>query len=242
MTALKVTQDRPDERSSPGAIPDVILATANFQAIKAACRLATTHRRLTAICGEAGLGKTVALQIFQKANKNVFMMTVRPSMGIKTFWVELMSKVCLYGDKVLSTSYYKRPLYFTLNKICQAFNQYENPLLIIDEAGKLTPQMLLHLHEVRDETKSNLGIVISGPNYFKDNLEYWASRNKQGIPELITRINSWVHLEVPTIYEMKAICKEYQVTDPQVVKGLTYQTDNFRTLHNRIVEFLIEMK
>lgn len=238
MGILKVQRTDNTKTDRERVIRDIILRTRNFQSIQNVCRTAIEFKRMIGIVGEAGLGKTIALNHFANTNQNVFLVTVRPSMGVRTFWMELAEKVCgvnVYGNH----SNYPRLIYYYLKQICITLNGLENPLLVIDEAGKMGRLQLLHIHELRDSTKSNLGIVLAGPAYWRGNLEKWSIKRKPGIEELLSRINAWIDLTTPTRFELKKVIEAYGVNDPSIVAGLIQNCGNFRMLNNRITEYLI---
>jgi len=235
MKPLKITES--SERIEK---KNIILSTANFQLVQKACNDAMVNQKMIAINGEPGFGKTLALEYFRSTNKNVFMITAKPSMGAKTFWLEILQAIYKAEGYPEKTDY--RPLYFILRRISDALNRLGNSLLIIDEAGKLDDRMLEFIHEVRDQTENSAGIILAGPNYFKTNLVKWVQREKKGIPEFFRRINYWTELQQPQPIEVKKICEAYGVTDNDVVKVLTMRCRNFGTLKNEITELLTNSK
>ncbi len=121
-----------------------------------------------------------------------------------------------------------------LTRLAAELNAQASPLLIIDEAGKLTHQLSLYLHTLRDRTKSNCGIVLAGMPYFKTNLLKEVSRQKEGAAEFYRRINLWQGLKQPTNAEKKAVCEAHGVTDPETVRQLQRHQD-FGNLTNALL-------
>lgn len=236
MTALKILKNNPEKSEVKR---EIILRTRNFQAIQNACQTAVEHKRLIALTGESGLGKTVGLKYFTEHNRNVFMVTVRPSMKAKMFWVYLLEMVAGVHKKGENFNYNHRSMYYIIQSLCEKLKALENPLLIIDESGKLTDKLLLNVHELRDETMNHLGIIFSGPSYYRKNMDRWALRGKQGIPELLTRIQNWLELGPPTAFELRKVCEAHGITEPEVMATMLTGTNDFRTLHNRITEHFI---
>lgn len=213
---------------------EVILSTSNFQLVQKACSDALVNHKMIAINGEPGYGKSLALNYFRRTNKNVFLMTAKPSMSAKTFWLEVLQAI--YKAEGYPEKTEHRPLYFILRRISDALNRLGNSLIVIDEAGKLTDRMLEFIHEVRDQSEHSAGIVLAGPNYFKANLTKWVQRDKKGIPEFARRINYWVELQEPQLIEVTKICEAYGVTDVDVIKVLYMRCKNFAALRNEIIE------
>jgi type II secretory pathway predicted ATPase ExeA len=226
---------------------ELILRTANFQSIQNVCNDAYVNKKMIAVCGEPGYGKTLALNYFANVNQNCFLAIAKPSMTAKTFWIEILQSIYAvnastealqFKNRVHSTS----PIYFILRKVSDALNSLGNSLLIIDEAGKLDDKELAFLHEIRDETKERAGIVLAGPNYWKVNLEMWLKKNRKGIPEIWRRINYWAELQPPTYFEIKKFCEAYDISDLETIKTLQLRNGNFGSLMNEINELLSEKR
>jgi len=214
-----------------------ILETANYLEIKYACQDALINHKMIAITGNPGFGKTTAINAFKsKIPENVFIVTVTKSMSAKIFYSSILNT---FGDKEYKSS---ERLYFVIRDAIEVFrNSNENKLLIIDEAGRLTPGMIEYLHEFRDATKDNTGIILLGVGYFKSNMINWRNSQKIGIPEFYSRINSWHELENPSKDEIKGIINSYDIDDEDFVHE-NLGIKDLRVLTNRINDYLTVMK
>lgn len=240
MTQLKPIRFQ-DQSKTVDPLADVLLRTKNFQIVQNTCQMAVDYNRFVGLTGDAGYGKSIALKYYASKNPNVFVVTASASMLSKIFWAAVLDKLGA-ANKVRGAEfdYAHRSLYHIIDTISQKLNKLDRPLLIIDEAGKITPRMLLDVHTLRDATRC--GIILSGPDYFRDNLEKWATRRKPGVAEFYSRINTWVELKKPTLFELKKICESRGVTDPEVMSSLIYGCGDFRSLTNKITQYLIETK
>ena len=216
---------------------EIILETANYNSISLACQDALINHKMVAITGEPGLGKTTAVNSFKSTiADNVFVVTVTKSMSAKIFYSSILNTV---GDKKFSST---QRLYFIIQEAIHVFtNSVENKILIIDEAGRLTPNMIEYIHEFRDATKENTGIVLLGVGYFEKNMIKWRDSEYIGIPEFYSRISSWLKLEKPTKNEIIAIVRAYGVEDEGFIKEVIGFND-FRKLTNSIHNYLTIMK
>jgi len=228
------------ERSRrPEATKPVILNTYNFQAVQKVCSHCIERKKMATIIGESGYGKTVALEYFRNTHPNTVMITAKPSMSAKTFWLEILESITKdESGKGKGIEFSKRTLYQILRQVSREFNALPNTLLIVDECGKLNDKMLGFLHEVRDETKLNAGIVLSGPPYFRDNLIRWSNTGKLGMAEIMRRINSWYNLEAPTLNEVRKLCEVRGIKDLATIKTLAERCRNFGQLDNEINEII----
>ena len=212
----------------------VTFMTQNFNAVKNLCHRAQENSEMIGLIGRTGLGKTIALEYYAKNNKNTIYVWVRKSMTIREFYINVLNAVGyeIRSRKVLS-------IFEIMNIIALRINSYSGKkLLIVDEAGKFKPGQLEFIHELRDLTKHSLGIVLSGPNYFHDNLMKWKKSNVVGIPELEGRISSYVWLENPTREEIRSFCRYYGIKKEKIINRSFYSITTFRDLMYQIRIYL----
>lgn len=212
---------------------ELVLDTNVLKTITENCQDALEYHRMISFIGDSGFGKTKSLQYFAARKRNVYYLVVEKSMTSKRFYVELL--------KVLgfTNSFRGSELNSLIKSISFHLCQSKLPnLLIVDEAGKFSASQLLFLHEIRDNTKSNTGIVLSGPPYFNKNMDDWRLAGREGIPELYRRIQAWIPLREPTIKEKRAYCTEFGILN-DLADELVDESRDFGTLDNKILEVRI---
>jgi len=212
---------------------NIILEITNYKSVINACKDSLAHNKMIGIIGDAGSGKTTALEHFRnKYPQNVFIVTVYPTMTAKIFYSSVLN---VFGDSKYETS---DQLYFIMQKAVNLYKNFgENKLLIIDEAGKLKPRMFEYLHEFRDKTRENTGIILAGVDYFKSNIIKWRNSGVIGIPEFCSRIHSWQELVKLKKEELISIIKENGIDDEDFIKACIGITD-LRVLRNHIEDYL----
>jgi len=213
------------------------LVTVNFNIIQELCKDSMNNSKMVVLIGYTGAGKTVGLQYFVNTNKNKSIyLVVRKSMRTKDFYKELLTEVGYQGDATYLD------LYTIINLIVLKINDFrkQKMLLIIDEAGKFTSRQLEYIHEIRDQTIGNLGIVLSGPEYFFDNLYSWKEKRVVGIPEVFRRIQNFVELDPPTFREIRAFCYAFGIMDMKVIKKKFKECENFGEIKNKIDDYLVD--
>lgn len=191
------------------------------------------------IIGESGYGKTIALKHYRNTHPNTVLVTAKPSMSAKAFWLEILVSLTKdepgIAERVIKCNL---NLYQILRRVSHECNARNNTLICIDEAGKLNDRMLRFLHEVRDETELKAGIILAGPSYFKANLLRWAQNNKPGMSEIFRRIQSWYILQPPNAREVRKICEVRGISDVATIKILTERCNDFGQLDNEIYEII----
>jgi len=91
-------------------------------------------------------------------------------------------------------------------------------IIVVDDAGKLSPRGLGLFHELRDKTMHCTGFVFCGVKYFKDRLEAAMKNGVPGVAEFYRRVQGWP--EVPNIdaNDIKEYCKARKLTEEETKK------------------------
>jgi AAA domain-containing protein len=212
-----------------------LIETDNLITTHQVCLDVIQNLKFIGLVGETGYGKTTSLQTFIKNNfqYNMYYIKVRKSMTTKLFYSEMLNAIG--GETGLN----KGSVFSMINRIAFILNNSgKKNILIIDEAGRLTKNQWHYIQEVRDETESSTGIIISGPEYFKSKLTEWKDKNIEGIPEVYRRIGGWVHLKKPTSRELKAILKTHKISDVEFIE-IALKAQNFGELTNLIINYFL---
>jgi DNA transposition AAA+ family ATPase len=211
---------------------DPIISTNNYETVLSVCKETHIRKEMNAIVGETGYGKTIPLKIYLSNYENVYYMTAKASMNAKEFYSTLYNAI---GNEGYNPSY---SINFLIMKTANKFNENShNKLLIIDEAGKFHRRMLEYLHEFRDLTSETTGIILSGPGYFKSSIEDWKDKGIKGIPEVYSRINSWITLQAPLKKEKIQLIREFGINDERFEQNCD-KIPNFRELVSAIKRYL----
>jgi len=205
-----------------------LIETVNFKTIQKVCNDAKRNHKMVSVIGFTGAGKTVALTSFYQSHSNVFYIEYCKSMKPKQFFKKLLQEMGVQ---------YVGSIYEMVERVTDELNSKINPLIIIDEAGKLTQTLLHYLHDLRNKTFKGTGILLAGVEYFKSNMEKWTDRQKEGMPEFFDRVYVWQELNQPTKREIRAIAEANGATDEALVSEL-YKLKSFRQIFNRVTSHL----
>lgn len=176
--------------------------TKDLDSVFKQCEKTRSHRLMTGLLADTGMGKSTSLKGYAR-RENVFMVTVDKTMNAKRFFLNIADVLGISFDG---------NIHDVMMKIASELNSLDKPLLIIDEAGKLNHVMMLYLHDLREYTKDNCGILLAGMPYFRTRLIKFSEKQKEGCSEFLRRINIWHELTGLSRKEIEYICQSEGVT------------------------------
>ena len=187
-----------------------LFSTTDFISTVNICSTARNNRLMIGLIADTGMGKTTALKHIS-CNKNTFYVAYDKTMKPKQFFIALLKEMGISQEGSLNEM---------VNLIADELNTMDAPLVIIDEAGKITHTMILYLHVLRDKTINNCGFVLAGMPYFKSNLLKLSNKQREGYAEFYRRVNLWHSLTGLNRSEIDYICTQYQITNTDKLKEL----------------------
>lgn len=188
--------------------PDVMEGlhpTADFNSVLALCDSARKNHMMFGLTGDTGMGKSTALRAYC-VRPYVYYHYISPTTQVRTFLTSLLREmgVNFYGNTD-----------DMLNMVAEELNSQPDPLLIIDESGKINTRLMLCLHSLRDKTLLNAGIVLAGMPAFKNGLIKQVSKGTNGYSEFYRRINLWHELKGLTAAEITHILEANGIKDKE---------------------------
>ena len=201
----------------------VLINTDNFEQIQQLCKSNAKYHLMQGLIGDTGTGKTTGLTHYYRNTPNTYYVQGKSAMSVNQFFYSILQE--------MSVNYYGNT-YDMLKRIADEVRIQNNPVLIIDEAGKLPHKTLLAIHDLREETFGSLGIILAGCKYFRKNLLKGVEKDKQGIPEFYSRIITWDILSEPTKVEVMEIFKVNGVYNDKLSKQ---SYSNFRDVTSEII-------
>lgn len=208
------------------------LNLSNFMMVQKVCDMALKNSDFFSIVGDTGSGKTVALEHFRDSKPDqVKLMTVRPTMNITDFFLELGR---LFGYRGPRKNKYNMSNY--IKEYCNTIEHKE--VLLIDEAARFKPNQFTFLQEIRDNTKSSLGIVISGPHDFLKKLLSWDDEGVMGVAEFKRRIQLFIRMKSLEKKEIIAVCTEYGIKEAEIITKEFLKYNNIAALSRAVKNHL----
>lgn len=202
--------------------------TVNFSLAVNLLTNAQQYSRFLALIGATGTGKTHALKLYARKNSNAYYMMCDSEMNKKRFMQAILQAVGVRPDDAGSnTGDY-------IDAICRKLNGEVTPLLILDDAGKISDALLRVIQIIYDRTEGRAGIVIAGVEYLQTMLEKKARRNIMGFRELRRRVAYWEEMSELSREDFENVCQANGVSDTGAIKYLQQNCIDLGTLRNMI--------
>ena len=144
---LSISKDRLNSVSGTTYYPDLY----NTKEVLYACWYAHKYNDIALVAGDAGAGKTTALEHYRDSNAGVTMVTVN------TCTTSATSVLKLITDKIGRATDGRRSA--VMQELISQLSE-SNRLIIIDEADRLSLQALQAIRDLNDQ--AHVGIILSG--------------------------------------------------------------------------------
>ena len=190
--------------------------------------MATKEKQhMAGLVAYTGAGKTHSLSLLSRKEKNVFYVLADTEMT-KIYFLKAICKALGMGRYEAFT---KAEM---INQIVRQLSEAEQPLLIIDDAGKLSDVNMRMFQIIYDRTEFRSGILLAGMPYLKDSIERKATKDVRGFKELKRRIAYWEELKPISEADVTVVCEAQEISDEGAIKYLFRECKDFGTLRNMI--------
>lgn len=197
-----------------------IVETGAFQEINFALNDAQASKNVTWIVGEAGCGKTSTARTYTEEHREVFYILCSEDMKKGDFVREIARRVGIKTE-----GHNIRELW---GLILDDVVQMSSPLLIFDEADKLTEPVFHYFISLYNKLEDKAGVVFLSTDYICKRFERGLHFQKPGYKELFSRIGrKFFELEPTTAHDVHAICRANGVTDPMMIDKIVMEAAEY---------------
>lgn len=200
--------------------------THNFAVIQKLCDDARQNKRMLAVAGYTGAGKTTALRHYAQSTAESYYM-LATVLHTKRSFLESIAR-CMGITAPFNMAQ-------LMAAIIEKLNTATEPVLIVDDAGKLSHSCLRLIQVIYDQTEHSAGIVLAGTEFLKEEIERASRRNALGFRELKRRIAYWQPLRRPTQQIIAAICKDFGIDEAATIEYIWRNCKDYGTIRNLIL-------
>lgn len=165
------------------------------------------------ITGDAGTGKTFTCKQYAESNKQVYLLCCNEYWNRKLFLTELLT--------ALGRDYTGFTVGEMMNEAVRVLKMQESPLIILDEADKLSDQVLYFFITLYNQLEDECGIVLCATSHLEKRILRGIKLNKKGYNEIWSRLGrKCVKLKGVTAADVAAICEINGITDRARVESV----------------------
>ena len=171
-----------------------------------------------AVIGGAGCGKTEAIRAYTAAGHNVYHMVCSEYWNRRTLMTRLMQQM---GTAVTGTTVSEM-----MDSIVDALKRRERPLIVLDEADKLSDQVLYFFISLYNQLEDRCGIMLTATSHLKARIERGLRLNRKGYAEIYSRIGrKFVELPLPDSQDVARVCVANGVKDTRSINRIVEECD-----------------
>lgn len=159
-----------------------------------------------AVTGDAGSGKTFALRQYTSSHRQVYMLCCNGYWNRRVFLSELLLSmgrdISGYGVSEM------------MGEAVRYLKMQENPLLILDEADKLSDEVLYFFISLYNALEGECGLLMVATSHLELRIRRGMKVNRKGYNEIWSRIGrKCVTLKGVSAADITAVCEANGVTD-----------------------------
>ena len=195
-----------------------LVATSAHQEMNYVLDDAQRWRNVTWVVGDAGCGKTTAARQYEAEHGEVFYILCSEDMRRGDFIRDIARRIGIRTD-----GYTLRD---NLDAIIAALVQMQHPLLIFDEADKLSERVFHYFIDLYNRLEERCGIVFFSTAYIKRRIKMGLRYDKKGYNEIDSRIGrKFFELEPTSPNDVYAVCAANGLNDKAVISGIIREVE-----------------
>jgi DNA transposition AAA+ family ATPase len=174
---------------------------------------AQNYRNVHWVVGDAGCGKSTSAKAYMENNRDVYYVLCSEDMRKTDFVREMARRI-----GIPENGYNIRDVLFL---IITTLSERNAPLLVFDEADKLTDSVLSYFITIYNHLEGKVGIVFLSTSFIRRRLQNGLRFNKKGYQEIHSRIGrKFFELSPTRANDVYAVCKINGLSDADTRKVL----------------------
>lgn len=170
------------------------------------------------VIGDAGSGKTQAMRSYVSDHKNVYHLCCSEYWNRKNFLQEI--------QQAMGISFTGPTVAVMVNDIITELRKKDHPLLILDEADKLSDQVLYFFITLYNNLEDQCGILMAATDYFSRRITFGDRISRKGYKEIYSRLGR-KFLTIPTAQtaDIDSICRCNGIEDDAQIAKIVEESE-----------------
>jgi hypothetical protein len=209
----------------------VVVETRDFKMVTNLLKDAQLNSNVFAIIGEAGTGKSIALKQYAANNKRAHLIQCNEFWNRKYFLAELLT--------AMGRDFSGLTVAEMMQEVVKTLKKHDSPLVIMDEADKLSDQVLYFFITLYNQLEDHCGIVLVATGHLEKRIKKGLRLNKKGYTEIYSRIGrKYIELSGAGITDITQVCAANGITDRSSIKEIIKDSEgDLRRVKRKIHAF-----
>ena len=194
------------------------VATGGYKRMTSVLEDAQENSLVMAVIGDAGCGKTQAIEHYVKNHRNAYHLQCAEYWNKKNFLQNLCQQMGMrntYGT-----------VYDLIEDIVRELEKQDSPLIIVDEADKLSDVVLYFFITFYNRLEDHCGIVLCATGYLKKRIIAGERNERKGFAEIHSRVGrNFIGMPQTTSEDIAAICEANGVDDLNAINTFCKKSD-----------------
>jgi hypothetical protein len=196
-----------------------IVETRNYKDLMKIFSDAQEESMSIALCAGTGNGKTLTARIYTEEKREVFHVVCRDYWNRKWFLQELLREM---GRSSTSEN-----LFDMMNEIVHTLKRMNHPLIILDEADKMSDSVLYFFITLYNELEESCGLVMMATDYLEKRMKRGLRLNKKGFQEVYSRIGkNFIRLRGLNANDITEVCISNGIDMKEEIKDIYKDCDS----------------
>ena len=188
-----------------------VVETRDYRRITKLLSDAQQHSNVFAIIGEAGSGKSLAIRQYANEHKRAHLLQCNEYWNRKYFLAELLM--------AMGRDYSGLTVAEMMMEVVRRLKTQDSPLIIMDEADKLSDQVLYFFITLYNQLEDHCGIVMVATDHLEKRIKKGLRLNKKGYKEIYSRIGrKFIELPGAGPTDVTQVCVANGITDRKEIK------------------------
>ncbi|PKO97051.1 MAG: ATPase [Bacteroidetes bacterium HGW-Bacteroidetes-7] len=195
-----------------------VVSTRDFQLMTMLLQDAQKYSNVLAVVGDAGSGKSLAIREYSNSNKRVFNLCCNEYWNRKMFMQELLS--------AMGRDYSGYTVGEMMGEIVSKLKIMENPIIVMDEADKLSDNVLYFFISLYNKLEGHCGIMLCATDHLEKRIKRGLKLNKKGYKEIYSRIGRrFIQLQGVSSRDIAEVCMANGISDSKIIKEVVEDSE-----------------